>query len=77
VSDRQGLPASYDADISREPVDPVETLIQSWRKRADQGKARADRLGNCTAGGDAFTLACTLRDCAQQLEDVYMKEEPA
>jgi hypothetical protein len=47
-----------------------ETITASWRRRADELHKRANELGDCRAGLEAFTEACTLRECAAAVEQL-------
>lgn len=42
-------------------------LAVGWSERAGQLVARANQLGPCTAGREAFTEATVLRQCAQDV----------
>ena len=45
----------------------LNELSAAWLTQAGEFHARANRLGNCTAGLEAATEASIRRGCAQQL----------
>jgi hypothetical protein len=48
-------------------VTALLTLVSGWYDLAAEAKARANRLGNCAAGKEAFGDSVMLRSCAEQL----------
>lgn len=49
-------------------MNSTESLASQWQYTAGQRHARANQLGNCTAGLVQATEAGIFRQCAQELE---------
>ena len=45
-------------------------LTASWTARAAAGRIRANQLGNCAAGKDAFGDALVLESCVRDVNDL-------
>ena len=58
------------------PAARLLALTRRWLTQSGELRARADRLGNCTAGRDAFIDACMLVKCAQDVHNA-LSADPA
>lgn len=60
--------AAQEKDPAPQAPRPAADLAASWRIRAAKLRRRANQLGDCRRGLEAFTEACVLNECAAELD---------